>query len=144
MKMYHIQSKSKILPLKKQGICSKHLLCIFLCFLYIIIFNLQYPEKLETIFFYQFRSSHRRCSVKKVLLKISQENTCVRVPFSIKLQASACNFIKKQSLVQVFSCKFCHISKNTVFTEHVQTTTSTNSETCFKFQISVKKVLSEV
>ena len=43
----------KILPLKKQGICSKRLLCIFLCVFYILyIFNLQYPEELETTLFY--------------------------------------------------------------------------------------------
>ena len=38
-----------------------------------------------------FRSSHRRCSVKKVFLEISQnsqENTCARVTFLIKLQVS--------------------------------------------------------
>ena len=40
----------------------------------------------------------------------SQENTCVRASFLIKLQA--------------FSCEFCEISKNTVFTEHVWTTAS--------------------
>ena len=37
------------------------------------------------------RSSHWRCSIKKVLLKISQnpqENTCVRVSFLIKLQVT--------------------------------------------------------
>ena len=34
-----------------------------------------------------FRSSHRRCS--------------------------ACNFIKRETLAQVFSCEFCKISKNT-------------------------------
>ena len=34
------------------------------------------------------RSSHQRCSVKKVFLKISQkENTCTGVSFLIKLQA---------------------------------------------------------
>ena len=36
-------------------------------------------------------SSHQRCSVKKVFLEISQnsqENTCARVSFLIKLQAS--------------------------------------------------------
>ena len=36
-----------------------------------------------------FRSSHHRCSIKKVSLKISQnsqENTCARVSFLIKLQ----------------------------------------------------------
>ena len=30
----------------------------------------------------------------------------------------ACNFIKKDTQAQVFSCEFCEISKNTVFTEH--------------------------
>ena len=33
--------------------------------------------------------------------------------FLIKLQAEACNFIKKKTLTQVFSCEFCEISKNT-------------------------------
>ena len=44
----------------------------------------------------------------------SQESTCVRVSFWIKLQAEACNFIKKESLAQVISFEFCEISKNTV------------------------------
>ena len=35
-----------------------------------------------------------------------------------------CNFIKKESLAQVLSCKFCEISKNTFFTEHLWTTAS--------------------
>ena len=50
-----------------------------------------------------------RCSVKKVFLKISQnsqENTCVRVSFLIKV------LIKKETLAQVFSCE---IFKNTYF-----------------------------
>ena len=37
-----------------------------------------------------------RCSAKKVFLEIlqnSQENTCSRVSFLIKLQASACTYI---------------------------------------------------
>ena len=37
------------------------------------------------------RSSHQRCSVNKMfveILQISQENTCARVSFSIKLQVS--------------------------------------------------------
>ena len=33
--------------------------------------------------------------------------------FLIKLQALACNFIKKETLSQVFSCDICIISKNT-------------------------------
>ena len=36
----------------------------------------------------------------------------------------ACNFIKKETLAQVFSCEFCEISKNTFFTEHLYTTAS--------------------
>ena len=48
-----------------------------------------------------------RCYVKKVLLEISQNS-----------QTKVCNFIKKESLAQVFSCEFCEISKNTFFTEH--------------------------
>ena len=30
-----------------------------------------------------------------------------------------CNFIKKETLVQVFSCEFWEIAKNTFFTEHL-------------------------
>ena len=38
---------------------------------------------------------------------------CARVSFLIKLQAEACNFIKKETLAQLFSCEFYKISKNT-------------------------------
>ena len=41
----------------------------------------------------------QRCSVKMAFLKISQnsqENTCARVSFLTKLQALACNFLKKR------------------------------------------------
>ena len=34
----------------------------------------------------------------------------------------ACNFIKKETLAQVFSCEFCELSKNSSFTEHLQAT----------------------
>ena len=61
----------------------------------------------------------RRCSVKKVFLEIlqnSQENTCARVSFLIKLQASgrpqAYNFIENKTMTQVFSWEFCKICKN--------------------------------
>ena len=59
----------------------------------------------------------QRCSVKKVFLEIlqtSQENTCVRVSFLIKLKALGLQlYIKKETLAQVFLCEFCEISKNT-------------------------------
>ena len=64
-----------------------------------------------------FRSSHSRCFVKKMFLKNSQnsqENTCARVAFLIKLQVE----------VQVFSYEVCEIFKNTSFTEHLRTTAS--------------------
>ena len=66
------------------------------------------------------RNSHHRCSVRKIFLENlqnSQENTCARVSFLIKLQAF--RFIRKQTLAQVFSCEFCEFSKNTFFTEHL-------------------------
>ena len=40
------------------------------------------------------------------------------------LSLEACNFIKKETLAQVFSCEFCEISKNTFFTEHLLATAS--------------------
>ena len=36
----------------------------------------------------------------------------------------ACNFIKKETLAQVFSCEFYEIFKNTYFEEHLRTTAS--------------------
>ena len=41
-----------------------------------------------------------------------------------KKRPEAWNFIKKEALVQVFSCEFCEISKTTIFTEHLWTTAS--------------------
>ena len=64
------------------------------------------------------RSSHQRCYAKKLFLKISQnsqENNCARVSFLIRLQASACSFIKKETLTEVFSCEYCKTSKNIFF-----------------------------
>ena len=58
--------------------------------------------------------------LKNVFLEISQnsqKNTCVK----------ACNFIKKETLAQLFFCEFFKISKNTFSTEHLQTTASVSS-----------------
>ena len=35
------------------------------------------------------------------------------VPEPLFSEAEACNFIKKETLTQVFSCDFCEIAKNT-------------------------------
>ena len=58
----------------------------------------------------------QRCFVKRVFLKISQnsqENSCARVSFPIKLQASGLQlYLKRDSGIGV-SFEFCKISKNT-------------------------------
>ena len=46
-----------------------------------------------------------RFSAKKMFLKISQnskKSTCARAPFLIKMKASVCNFIEKETLAQMF------------------------------------------
>ena len=59
------------------------------------------------------------CSVKKVFLEISknsQENTCARVSFLIKLQVSGrrpATLLKMRPWNNGVSCEFCEISKNT-------------------------------
>ena len=42
----------------------------------------------------------------------------------------ACNFIKKDTLPQMFSREFCEISKNTFFTEYLWKTPSGHSPVC--------------
>ena len=73
-----------------------------------------------------YRSSHQRCSVKKGVLRDFAKSTgkhlCQGLFFNKGPQA--CNFIKKETLTQVFSCEFCEISKNIFFTEHLRTTAS--------------------
>ena len=69
--------------------------------IYVVVKSRQILEKSEAVV--------QRCSVKKVFLEVSQnsqENTCVKVSF-------LCNFIKKETLAQVFSFERCEISKNT-------------------------------
>ena len=59
----------------------------------------------------------RRCSMKKVFLKMSQnlqKSTCLRVSFLIKTSG---NFIKIEAS-PAFSYEFCEIFKNTFFMEH--------------------------
>ena len=58
----------------------------------------------------------RRCSVKKIFLNISQnsqENTCARGSFLIKLQSWNLQLFKREILAQVFSCEFCNYLRTT-------------------------------
>ena len=61
------------------------------------------------------KQSVRGVRQKKVLeiLQNSLKNTSARASFLIKLQAEACNFMKKETVAQGFYCQFCEISKNT-------------------------------
>ena len=71
-----------------------------------------------------------------MLLEISQnsqENTCTRVSFLVKLQASACNFIKKETLAQLFFCEFFEISENPLFYR-------TTLGDCFERPVTLKYV----
>ena len=80
-----------------------------------------------------------------MLLEISQnsqENTYARDSFLIKLQASSCNFIKKESLALVFSCEFCEICKNTFFLQN--TSGGCFSKTAHKLFFFFKKTLAYV
>ena len=80
-----------------------------------------------------YRSSHRRCFMKKGVLenfaKFTGKHLCQSLFFNKvadlrKTPPMACNFIKKDTLAQVFSCEFCEIFKNTFFTEHLRLTAS--------------------
>ena len=74
------------------------------------------PSFLKTV----FRSSHRSCSVKKDAFRNSRKFTGKHLCKSLFFN----KVIKKETLVQVFSCEFCGISKNTNFTEHLRATAS--------------------
>ena len=67
---------------------------------------LRLPRRLEDILQDVFKTSSRR------LARWLQD------------RPQACNFIKKETLAQVFSSEFHEISKNTFFTEHLWTTAS--------------------
>ena len=58
------------------------------------------------------------------ILENWQENTCARVSVLVNLQDLALNFMRKETLAQLFSFEFCNIFKNTVFIENLQATAS--------------------
>ena len=62
-------------------------------------------------FYDKFRIIHKKASVPES-------------PFWKSLTLWICNYIKNETLVQVFSCAFCEICKNTFFAEQHRTTDS--------------------
>ena len=82
------------------------------------------------------RSSHQRCSIKKGILENSPEVTRKH------LYWRDCNFIKKVTLAQVFSCELCKSFKNTFFTEYLRATVSVGrtSATQFSYRFTARKI----
>ena len=75
-----------------------------------------------------YRSGHRRCSIQKVGLKnfskFTGKHQCHSLFFNKVVGLKACNYIKKESLVQVFCCEVSEIFRNSFLTEHVRATVS--------------------
>ena len=64
------------------------------------------------------RSNHRRCSVKKGVLKNFSKFIGKHLCWSLflnKITGWGLHFIKKETPTQVLSCEFCEIFKNTFF-----------------------------
>ena len=62
----------------------------------------------------------------------------MKTPVPEPLWPEACNFIKKETQAQVFSCEFYEISKNPCFTEHIQATDSKCCNHCLIVTIKGK------
>ena len=80
-----------------------------------------------SLIMFKYRSNDRSRSIIKSFLKNVAEftkKTCDTVSYLIIFQASTCSLFKKETLLEVFSCEFCEIFKNTVFTEHIGAITS--------------------
>ena len=78
----------------------------------------------DFIYLENYRSSHRRCSVKTAALKnFVKFHRKAHVLESV-LRLQGCNFTKTPT--QVFSCEICQIVKVTHFEEHLKTTASEN------------------
>ena len=76
-----------------------------------------------------YRSSHQKCSMKKGVLENFLE-------FTGKHLWQSLFFNKVAGLVQVFSCEFCKISRNTSFTEHLRTTASVGRKNYFNVLVN--------
>ena len=71
------------------------------------------------------RSSHRRYSIKKVVLKnfaISTENVYVGVSFLKSCRSEGVHFYEKETPTQVFSCEYCEVFKASCFEKYLRPT----------------------
>ena len=74
------------------------------------------------LYFWNWRSSRRRSSIKKTFLKISEKFT--RPLLYPRLLINKVAIIKKETSTQMFSFEFCETFKKTYFEEHLQATAS--------------------
>ena len=72
---------------------------------------------------FRYRSSHQNCSVEIGVLKNFPKFTGNHLRqslfFNKVARAYACNFIKKETVAQLFSCEFCETFKSIFLTEHL-------------------------
>ena len=83
----------------------------------------------------EFRSSHRRCFIKKVLLKISQnsqENTCARVSFLMNLQVLGLQRYEKRKSGTCVSLWILWYFEEHLFVEHLW---ATAFKICIKMEL---------
>ena len=77
------------------------------------------------------RRSHLKYSVRKGVLrnfaKFTGKHLCQSLSFN---KVVPYNFIKKETVAQLFSCEFCEIFKNTFLTEHLWATAFEKGSTC--------------
>ena len=111
--------------------------CVFF-YMYIIYSIRSIRKSLTHHFFTNSEAATGYVLWEKVFLEISQnsqENTCVRDFFKkvATLLKRPATFLKNCLLVQMFSCEFCEISKNTFFAEHLRWLLPYHSKTstCF-------------
>ena len=74
----------------------------------------------KILIFFEQQKQPPEVFCKKGVLRNFVKFTGKHLRQSLRLQP--CNFIKKEALAQVFSCEFYKISKNTFFTENIETT----------------------
>ena len=80
------------------------------------------------------RSSHRRCSVKKdVLKKLCKFNTKTPVSESLVIKLKASNFIKKETPPKIFPCEIHKIFNYSYIQKHLLTTASDFSIPAYPF-----------
>ena len=83
-----------------------------------VVLKVFYHCQISSLFSLRCRSSHPGVFCRKGILRNFTKFTVPESEYFFNNVYQACNFIKKEASVQVFSYESCKISKNTVFTEN--------------------------